>query len=114
MDATDPSTQIDARIAPEPGDIEVRKVRVGAFSTTDLAQQLTERGIDTLLLAGIATSGVILSTIRDAADRDYRLLVVEDACADADDEVHRVLTTKVFPRQADVVATADLPTLPLA
>ncbi|HEY3883138.1 MAG TPA: isochorismatase family protein, partial [Trebonia sp.] len=61
---------------------------------------------DTLVLAGISTSGVVLSTLRQAADLDYRLIVLEDACADRDDEVHRVLTGKVFPRQA-VVTTAD-------
>ena len=84
-----------------------RKTRVGAFSTTDLHERLQERGIDTLVLAGVATSGVVLSTVRAGADHDYRLVVVADACADLDDEVHRVLTEKVFPRQAEVVTTAD-------
>jgi nicotinamidase-related amidase len=55
------------------------------------------------MLAGIATSGVVLSTVRHAADADYRLVVVEDCCADRDAEVHRVLTEKVFVRQATVV-----------
>jgi nicotinamidase-related amidase len=56
-----------------------------------------------LVLLGIATSGVVLSTVRWAADADYDLIVIEDSCADADLEVHRVLTQKVFPRQAEVV-----------
>ena len=64
-------------------------------------------GVDTLVLTGIATSGVVLSTLRYAADLDYRLVVLADACADADDEVHRVLTTKAFPRQADVLTVAQ-------
>ena len=55
---------------------------------------------DSLVLTGIATSGVVLSTLRQAADLDYGLTVLVDACADADPEVHRVLTEKVFPRQA--------------
>jgi nicotinamidase-related amidase len=59
--------------------------------------------VDTLVLTGIATSGVVLSTLRQAADLDYRLVVLSDACLDADAEVHRVLTEKVFPRQADVL-----------
>ena len=80
------------------------KKRVGAFSTTNLAARLTARGIDTLILSGIATSGVVLSTLRDAADRDYRLFVLSDICADMDAEVHiAALTEKVFPRQADVI-----------
>ena len=64
-------------------------------------------GIDRLVLAGIATSGVVLSTLRQAADLDYRLTVLADGCLDADPEVHRVLLEKVFPRQADVVRIAD-------
>jgi nicotinamidase-related amidase len=111
LPADDPETQIHLSVAPESGDIVVRKTRVGSFSTTDLAAQLAARNIDTLILAGIATSGVVLSTIRDAADHDYRLVVLADACADRDPEVHRVLMEKVFPRQADIITTADLPRL---
>jgi nicotinamidase-related amidase len=59
------------------------------------------------VLTGIATSGVVLSTLREAADRDFRLVVLSDGCLDADPEVHRVLTEKVFPRQAEVMAVAD-------
>jgi len=103
-----PSTAVHERVAPEPGDIIVRKVRVGAFSTTDLDAQLRERGIDTLILAGISTSGVVLSTVRDADDRDYRVLVLADATADREPEVHEFLTERIFPRQADVITVADL------
>jgi nicotinamidase-related amidase len=103
-----PATAVHARLAPEPGDIVVRKTRVGAFSTTDLDEQLRKRGISTVVLAGISTSGVVLSTLRDAADRDYRIIVLADGCADFDAEVHEVLLGKVFVRQADVVTVADL------
>jgi nicotinamidase-related amidase len=103
-----PETAIDERVDPQPGDIVVRKTRVGAFSTTDLQEQLRERAIDTLILAGISTSGVVLSTVRDAADRDYRILVLEDASTDPDPEVHALLTAKIFPRQGQVIATAQL------
>lgn len=98
LDADSPATQIDERIAPAEGEIVVRKSRVGAFSTTDLAEQLRAKGIDTLVLAGISTSGVVLSTVRDASDRDYRVIVLSDGCWDSDPEVHRVLTEKVFAR----------------
>jgi nicotinamidase-related amidase len=106
LNADDPETAIVDRLAPEPGDVVVRKRRVGAFSTTDLDEQLRRRGIDTLVLTGIATSGVVLSTVRDAADRDYRILVVEDLCLDSDPEVHAVLTGKVFTRQCEVIDSA--------
>jgi len=103
-----PDAEIHADLRPAEGEIVTTKTRVGAFSTTNLANHLSARGIDTLILGGIATSGVVLSTLRDAADRDYRLLVLSDCCADADPEVHRVLVDKVFPRQADIVETSDL------
>jgi nicotinamidase-related amidase/predicted MFS family arabinose efflux permease len=90
------------------GDIHARKTRFGAFSTTDLYGDLHARGVDTLVIGGISTSGVVLSTLRDAGDRDFRLLVLEDATADHDPEVHRVLIEKVFPHQADIVQTDDL------
>jgi len=59
------------------------------------------------VLAGIATSGVVLSTLRQAADLDYRLTVLADGCLDADPDVHRMLVEKVFPRRAEVVSVAD-------
>jgi nicotinamidase-related amidase len=106
-----PESAVHGSVAPEPGDIVVRKTRVGAFSTTDLDQQLRERGITTIILAGIATSGVVLSTVRDAADRDYRVFVLSDGSADPDADVHGMLMGKVFPRQADVITVSELPSL---
>ena len=95
------------RVAPLASEAVVIKRRVSAFSGSDLAEVLRGSGIDTLVLTGIATSGVVLSTLRQAADLDYRLVVLAVACADADPEVHRVLTEKVFPRQAEVIDVAD-------
>jgi nicotinamidase-related amidase len=102
-----PGTQVDPRIAPAADEIVVRKSRVSAFSTTDLRDQLRARGVDTLVLCGISTSGVVLSTVRDAADHDFAIIVLEDGCFDRDPEVHRVLTEKVFARQAEVVGIDD-------
>jgi nicotinamidase-related amidase len=103
-----PGADIAPAVAPQAGDIVVVKHRVGAFAGTDLELILRARSIDTLLLAGVATSGIVLSTLRYAADADYRIVVIEDCCADADDEVHRVLTQKVFPRQATVTSSSDV------
>lgn len=103
-----PDGEVHPQVAPQSGDIVVAKKRVGAFSTTDLETILRAQGITTLILLGIATSGVVLSTVRWAADIDYELVVVEDCCADGDEEVHRVLTQKVFPRQARVVKAQEL------
>jgi nicotinamidase-related amidase len=87
--------------------VTVRKLRVSAFTGSDLEVVLRAQGIEHLVLAGIATSGVVLSTARAAADLDYRLTVLSDGCLDADPEVHRVLLEKVFPRQAEVATIAD-------
>jgi nicotinamidase-related amidase len=103
----DPAAEIHPAVAPGPGDLLVTKRRVSAFTGSDLQVVLRSLGADTLVLAGIATSGVVLSTLRQAADLDYRLVVLSDACLDADPEVHRVLTEKVFPRQASVRTVAQ-------
>lgn len=94
-------------LEPLASEVVVVKRRVSAFTGSDLEVVLRASDIDHLVLSGIATSGVVLSTLREAADRDYRLTVLSDACADRDAEVHRVLTEKVFPRQADVVTVGE-------
>jgi len=104
---SDEATQVHPEVAPEPGDILVTKRRVSAFAGSDLELVLRARDIDHLVLTGIATSGVVLSTLRQAADLDFGLTVLADGCLDADPEVHRVLTEKVFPHQADVTTVAD-------
>ena len=109
--ADSPATAIPDHVAPQADDVVVRKTRVGAFSTTDLDEQLHDRDIDTLILAGISTSGVVLSTVRDAHDRDYRVFVLADLSADPDQEMHDFLIGKVFPRQAHVITSADLSSL---
>jgi nicotinamidase-related amidase len=101
-------SEIHARLAPEPGDVVVTKHRVSGFAGTDLDLILRSNGRDTLVMTGIATSGVVLSTLRHAADADYDCVVVRDACADRDEEVHRVLLDKVFVRQAAVTSVADV------
>jgi len=111
MHAESPKTAVDARVAPEPGDIQVRKTRVGAFSTTDLHRQLKRAGIDTLVLTGVHTSGVVLTTVREAHDLDYRVIVVADACADPDPQVHTFLINTIFPKQGMVIALSELPGL---
>ncbi len=99
----DPAAAIHPDVAPVPGDVVVTKRRVSAFAGSDLDVVLRSGEIDSLVLTGIATSGVVLSTLRQAADLDYRLTVLSDGCLDADPEVHRILLDKVFPRQAEVL-----------
>ncbi|MBB3187521.1 cysteine hydrolase family protein [Microbacter margulisiae] len=98
---------IEPAIAPLAEEVVVTKHRVSAFTGSDLEVILRAQGIHRLILTGIATSGVVLSTLREAADKDYQLTVLSDGCADGDPEVHHVLTTKVFPRQAEVITVDE-------
>ena len=99
--------EIHPTIAPQPMDIVVTKRRVSAFSGSDLEVVLRAQDITHLVLCGIATSGVVLSTLREAADKDYQLTVLADCCVDSDEEVQRVLLSKVFPRQAGVIQASE-------
>jgi nicotinamidase-related amidase len=102
-----PATQVHPDLAVASGDVLVTKRRVSAFAGSDLDVVLRAKSIDSLVLGGIATSGVVLSTIRPAADLDFGIAVLSDACVDADDEVQRVLMEKVFPRQANVMTVRE-------
>src|SRR5262249_32197119 len=99
---------IHPAIAPQPGEIVVVKHRVSAFCGTDLGMILRANGIDTLVLLGIATSGVVLSTALEASDADYRLLMVADCCADLEPELHKVLIDYLFPRRGAVTTSGEL------
>lgn len=99
--------QVIPELAPQAGEPIVQKRRISAFTGSDLQVILSAYEIKHLVLTGIATSGVVLSTTREAADKDYSLTILSDGCADADEEVHSVLTMKVFPRQADVMTIEE-------
>jgi nicotinamidase-related amidase len=98
---------IHSAVEPQQEDILITKHRISAFTGTDLEMILRARDIDTLILFGIATSGVVLSTLLHASDADYRLIVVKDCCADLDAEVHGCLVEKVFPRLATVLGASE-------
>jgi nicotinamidase-related amidase len=98
---------IDPAVSPQEGDIVITKRRISAFTGSDLEVVLSGLEVKHLVLSGISTSGVVLSTVRQAADKDFQLTVLSDGCADMDPEVHTVLLSKVFPRQADVLTAAE-------
>jgi nicotinamidase-related amidase len=101
------SGAIHPAVAPEANDVIITKHRVSAFAGTDLEMILRANDMDTLILFGIATSGVVLSTLLEAADADYRIVVIKDCCADLDAELHSCLLDKLFPRQAHVLTAAE-------
>jgi nicotinamidase-related amidase len=104
----DPMAVIHPSVAPAEGEVVVGKHRVNALYGTGLDVALRANDINTLIILGYATSGVVLSTVRYASDLDYNLYVVEDCCSDSDPEVHDFLTERIFPRQAEVVQSADV------
>jgi len=101
------SGEIYPGVGPRKDDIFITKHRVSAFRGTDLEMILRAKEIDTLVLFGIATSGVVLSTLLEASDADYRLVVIKDCCVDGDAEVHACLVDKVFSRRAAVVSAGE-------
>jgi nicotinamidase-related amidase len=103
-----PGTQIHPAVAPIEGEPVVIKRRVSAFGGTDLQTILQSRAIETLVLTGVSTSGTVLSTLRQAFDLDYRILVAGDCCTDPDREIHNVLLNQIFPKQATVTSAALL------
>ncbi len=90
------------------GDIIIHKRNWGAFHGTDLDLHLRRRGIQTLVLAGIATNIGVESTARDAWERNYTLVVVEDACTTTADDAHAASFKYIFPRIARVVKTEEV------
>ena len=103
-----PDVELHEGVAPADGEVVITKTRPGPFSTTNLDVALRERGIETIVIMGVSTSGCVLSCTRWAVDVNYKFIVVSDACSDGDPEVHRVLTEKVYPRMGTVVNTQEL------
>ena len=104
----DPMDVIHPAVKPQEGEVVVGKHRVNALYGTDLDMILRANDIHTLVILGYATSGVVLSTVRYAADLDYQLVLVEDCCSDQDPDVHDFLTQRIFPRQAEAVTSEEV------
>jgi branched-chain amino acid transport system permease protein len=102
-----PETQVHPAVAPDHDDPVVTKRRVSAFTGTDLDAVLRARNVTSLVLAGVATSGVVLATLLSAVDLDYAVTVLADCCADQDQAVHALLTTTVFPGRGARVTSAE-------
>jgi nicotinamidase-related amidase len=100
-------------LQPEHDEIVVDKDRYSAFSGNDLKQVLRAGGINHLVMAGLSTSGVILSTFAHAADEDYRITILSDACADPKASLHEELMTNLFPRSASVLTVDEWISSPL-
>ncbi|ANC04036.1 hypothetical protein AB688_18745 [Pseudomonas putida] len=107
----DPHTAIHAELSPTRDEAVITKHRMGAFTGTALNMQLRAKGIDTLIMAGLTTAGVVLSTTRQALDLDYRVVVAEDCCADATAEKHTLITNQVLAEHAEITDSKSLQSL---
>jgi nicotinamidase-related amidase len=101
-------SELVSEMAPRPGDLLITKHTWGAFHETALHEELQSRGIDTLVLAGIATNFGVESTARVAHELGYRLLLVEDAMAGLDAESHDFAVRKIFPGLGTVCSTDEV------
>ena len=94
----------------QPGDIVVSKRQWGAFYGTDLEQQLRRRGIQTIIMGGIATNMGVESTARDAFDRGYELVFAEDAMAGISPAAEEFAVKTMFPHMGRVRSTDQIVT----
>lgn len=101
---------VDDRISPELGQRADEPLivahRASVFFGTDLQVRLSARGIDTLIMVGIASTGVMLSSIAYASDADFRLFTVKDCCYDPDQVVHDHLFSTAFDSRTTVLSLA--------
>lgn len=100
--------EIMPELGPREGDLVIVKRQWGAFYGTELDLQLRRRGIETIVLGGIGTNFGVESTARDAYERGYAQVFVEDATANRNAEGHTHTFTRVFPRIGKVRTTADV------
>ena len=103
-----PSAWELAGVEVDGADVLIEKRQWGAFHGTALEQQLRRRGIDTIVMAGIATNFGVESTARAAFDAGYRLVFAEDAMSTINEEMHRFATQVIFPVIGRVRSTADI------
>ena len=100
--------EIVSELAPQSGDPIVTKHTTSPFNTTDIEVYLRRFGIDTLLLTGYSTTGVVEGSLRDARDKDYSCVVVRDCCAAATEQEQNTCMEIVFPRMAWVAGVDEV------
>jgi nicotinamidase-related amidase len=77
--------------------------RASVFHGTSLDNDLRAQGIDTLVMAGIASSGVLFSSVAWASDADYQIYLVRECCYDPDTEAHEALFRTSFATRAVIL-----------
>jgi len=100
--------EISPDLGRDPKDIIITKRQWGAFYGTQLDLQLRRRGIRTIVIGGIATNFGVESTARDAFERGYALVFVEDAMAGLSNEAHSFAVKTIFPRIGRIRSTEQV------
>ena len=90
-----PASAIRREIAPRPGETVIPKRSFGAFNGSDIDRILRAMGVESLVIVGLGTSVCVESTARDAADRGYRCVLVDEGMADYDEQAHNA-TLRAF------------------
>ncbi|HBY96644.1 MAG: cysteine hydrolase [Ardenticatenaceae bacterium] len=93
-------------LQPRPGELVINKTSFGAFNSTGLDQLLRNLGVESLVIVGTATDVCVETTARDAADRSYRCVLVDDACATMDHTAHNAALL-AFARSFGMVQSTD-------
>lgn len=99
--------QLSPELGRRPGEPLILAHRASVFFGTGLELRLSAQGIDTLLMAGIASTGVVLSSVAYASDADYRMFTVKDCCYDPDPVVHERLFSTAFESRTVVVSLEE-------
>jgi nicotinamidase-related amidase len=102
------ASEITPDAAFQTGDLLITKRHWGAFAGTELEQQLKQRGIETVVLGGIATNFGVESTARQGTGLGFAFVIVEDACTSVDAQAHRFAFETIFPRLAKVRKTDEV------
>ncbi len=104
----EPGADIIPQVAPRPGEMVIDKPGKGAFYATALTEMLRWHNIRSLLLAGVTTEVCVQTTMREANDRGYECLLVEDATASYFEEF-KLATLAMIRAQGGIVGwTAPL------
>ncbi|HET7433999.1 MAG TPA: hydrolase [Thermoanaerobaculia bacterium] len=101
-------SQLVPELGVQPSDLVITKRQWGAFYGTELDLQLRRRGIRTIVLTGISTNFGVESTGRDAWERGYEQIFVEDAMSGLSGGAHEFAITTIFPRLGVIVSTEEV------
>ena len=100
--------QVDDRLAVEPGDELIEKQWASGFHKTDLDDRLRQRGIDSVIVTGLTTSGCVRATVVDGLQYDYRVVVAREAVGDRNAAAHEANLFDMHAKYADVMSVDDI------